>query len=215
MPREFSVTGLLFLPIRIANLIFYDNIAPKIKDIWIMSIEEIMPGKEPPKKMNAIIEVPENGYVKYEIAKTTGLPRVDRILHTPMAYPANYGYFPGTLGDDGDPLDCVVVCNAPLRPGVLIEVRPIGALLMEDQAGGDEKIICVPRDNIDPYYTDTEYVEQLPAILRSKIEYFFHHYKDLQPNAWSKVKGWADRATADKLIMDSIDRYWAHKRSGQ
>lgn len=215
MPREFSVTGLLFLPIRIANLIFYDNIAPKIKDIWIMSIEEIMPGKEPPKKMNAIIEVPENGYVKYEIDKTTGLPRVDRILHTPMAYPANYGYFPGTLGDDGDPLDCVVVCNAPLRPGVLIEVRPIGALLMEDQAGGDEKIICVPRDNIDPYYTDTEYVEQLPAILRSKIEYFFHHYKDLQPNAWSKVKGWADRATADKLIIDSIDRYWAHKRSGQ
>ena len=76
-----------------------------------------------------------------------------------MAYPANYGYFPGTLGDDGDPLDCVVVCNAPLRPGVLIEVRPIGALLMEDQAGGDEKIICVPRDKIDPYYEKIEFIE--------------------------------------------------------
>ena len=115
-----------------------------------------------------------------------------------MAYPANYGYFPGTLGDDGDPLDCVVVCNSPLRPGVIIEVRPIGALLMEDQAGGDEKIICVPRDNIDPYYMTTEYIEQLPAILRSKIEYFFQHYKDLQPNSWSRVIGWADRNQADK-----------------
>ena len=180
-----------------------------------MNISEIIPGKEPPKKMNAVIEVPENGYVKYELDKDTGLPRVDRILHTPMAYPANYGYFPGTLGDDGDPLDCVVVCNAPLNPGVLIEVRPIGALLMEDQSGGDEKIICVPRDNIYPYYTNTEYIEQLPEILRSKIEYFFHHYKDLQPNAWSKVKGWANRDMADKLIMESIDRYWARKRAGQ
>ena len=174
-----------------------------------MNLEEISAGKNPPKKMNAVIEVPEDGYVKYEIDKATGLPRVDRILHTPMAYPANYGYFPGTLGDDGDPLDCIVVCNAPLQSGVLIEVRPIGALLMEDKAGRDEKIICVPLEKIDPFYANTEYVEQLPAILRSKIEYFFRHYKDLQPNSWSKVKGWADRDTADMLIMESIDRFQA------
>ena len=96
-----------------------------------MSLEKLAPGKTPPRRMNAIIEIPENGHVKYEIDKETGLLKVDRILHAPMAYPANYGYFPGTLGDDGDPLDCVVVCNAPLRPGVLIEVRPIGALLMD------------------------------------------------------------------------------------
>ncbi len=175
-----------------------------------MTLDDIIPGQMPPKKMNAIIEVPENGYVKYEISKETGLLRVDRILHTPMAYPANYGYFPGTLGDDGDPLDCVVVCNAPLTPGVWIEVRPIGALLMEDQAGGDEKIICVPRNKIDPYYENTNYLEELPHILRDKIEYFFQHYKDLQPNAWSRVIGWADRAAADKIIMDSIERYRAN-----
>lgn len=180
-----------------------------------MLFEEIMPGKNPPKNMNAIIEVPENGCVKYEISKESGLLRVDRILHTPMAYPANYGYFPETLGDDGDPLDCVVVCNAPLHPGVLIEVRPIGALLMEDQAGGDEKIICVPRDNIDPFYTATKYIEQLPEILRAKIEYFFQHYKDLQPNSWSKVKGWADREAADKIIMESIERYQAKKAKSE
>ncbi len=180
-----------------------------------MNLENVAPGNLPPKRMNAIIEVPENGCVKYEINKETGLLRVDRILHAPMAYPANYGYFPGTLGDDGDPLDCVVVCNAPLRPGVLIEVRPIGALLMKDQAGGDEKIICVPLSHVDPYFTKTEFVEQLPEILRSKIEYFFQHYKDLQPNAWSEVTGWANREVADKLIMESIDRYWERKRAGQ
>jgi len=177
-----------------------------------MVMENISAGSEPPKKMNAIIEVPENGFVKYEIDKASGLLKVDRILHTPVAYPANYGYFPGTLGDDGDPLDCVVVCNAPLRPGVLIEVRPIGVLLMEDQAGGDEKVICVPRDKIDPYYTNISFVEELPEILRSKIEYFFKHYKDLEPNKWSKITGWADREQADKIILDSIERYWAKKR---
>lgn len=177
-----------------------------------MSLQDMSPGKMPPKKMNAIIEIPENGYVKYEIDKETGLLKVDRILHAPMAYPANYGYFPGTLGADGDPLDCVVVCNAPLRPGVLIEVRPIGALLMEDQAGGDEKIICVPRDKIDLYYEKIEYINQLPEILRSKIEYFFQHYKDLQPKKWSKVSGWANRETADKLILESITRFQKHKK---
>ncbi len=172
-----------------------------------MSIKDISAGKMPPKQMNAIIEVPEAGNVKYEIDKETGMLKVDRILHTPLAYPANYGYFPSTLGDDGDPLDCVVVCNAPLRPGALIEVRPIGVLLMEDQAGGDEKIICVPTDRVDPFHTNTNFVEDLPEILRAKIEYFFHHYKDLEPNKWSRVIGWGDRATADKIIMDSIDRY--------
>ena len=171
-----------------------------------MNLEKLCPGKNPPKNMTAIIEVAEGGTVKYEIDKDTGLLKVDRILHAPLAYPANYGYFPGTIGDDGDSLDAVVVCNAALRPGVMIEVRPIGVLLMQDQAGMDEKIICVPTDRVDPFHTTTSFVEELPSILRSKIEYFFKHYKDLEPKTWSRVIGWADRKTADKIIMASIKK---------
>ena len=165
-----------------------------------------LPFKDAPKKMTALIEVPEYGHVKYELDKETGLLRVDRILHTPLAYPANYGYFPGTLGDDGDPLDCVVVCSSALRPGCIINVRPIGVLLMVDQAGNDEKIICVPTGRVDPFYEKVSRIEELPLILRSKIEYFFERYKDLEPKTWSKVLGWDNRIKAEKTIMESIAR---------
>lgn len=170
-------------------------------------MNEIKPGFMPPKKMNAIIEVAEHGFVKYEIDKASGRLKVDRMLHTPVAYPANYGYFPSTLGDDGDPLDCLVITNAPIMPGVIIEVRPIGALLMEDQNGRDEKIICVPRNRVEPFYKKYSYWQELPEILIKKIEYFFEHYKDLEPNAWSKIFGWADRDEADQIIMKSIEKY--------
>ena len=148
-----------------------------------MNIKNITPGENPPKKMNAIIEIPENSNVKYEMCERTGVLRVGRILHTPMVYPATYGFFPGTLGNDGDPLDCVVICGAPLMPGVLIAVRPIGILNVDDQSGGDEKVICVPLPETDPLYANIDSVDDLPAILKSKIEYFFQHYKDLQPNS--------------------------------
>lgn len=180
-----------------------------------MFIQDITPGKEPPKIMNAIIEIPKNGAVKYEIHKDTGMLKVDRILHTPMAYPAHYGYFPGTLGSDGDPLDCMVVCSAPLMPGVLVEVRPIGVLSVEDQSGGDEKVICLPLDTVDPYYKDTTSMDEIPEILRAKIEYFFRHYKELQAGSWAKVIGWGDKNAAETCIMESIDRYWKHKREMQ
>ena len=178
-----------------------------------MKIKNLTAGKNPPKQMNAIIEVTEGGTVKYEIDKETGLLKVDRILHTPVAFPAAYGYFPATLGDDGDPLDCIVVSSAPMRPGVLVEVRPIGVLLMEDQAGQDEKIVCVPLDKIDPFHTNTHHIDDVPMSLREKIKYFFEHYKDLEPNSWSKIQGWGDRATADKIIIEAIDRYWERKKA--
>ena len=172
-----------------------------------MNIMDIKPGGNPPQRMTAIIEVAEGGNVKYEIDKEIGILRVDRVLHTPVSYPANYGYFPGTLGDDGDPLDAVVVCNAALAPGVIIEVRPIGVLIMHDQAGSDEKIICVPTDKVDPFHTNTMSLAGIPPILKSKIEYFFHHYKDLEPNTWSRVIGWGDITQAHTIIMNSIENY--------
>ncbi len=173
-----------------------------------MPMTDIAPGKNPPFRMNAIIEVPKGGRVKYEIDKKTGLLCVDRILHTPLAYPADYGYFPGTLGDDGDPLDCVVVCSAPLRPGVMIAVRPVGVLIMEDQAGGDEKIICVPKKKIDPFHSKIEDIDDLPVSFKAETEYFFKHYKDLEPaSKWSKTNGWKNQKEAYRLILESIERY--------
>ncbi|MCL2538621.1 MAG: inorganic diphosphatase [Alphaproteobacteria bacterium] len=172
-----------------------------------MTLEKLTPGANPPHNMTVVIEVPEDGHVKYEIDKETGLLKADRVLHTPLLYPANYGYFPGTLGDDGDPLDAVVVCSAALVPGVLIDVRPIGVLIMEDNAGGDEKIICVPTDKVDPFQTNILSVGDLPPILKAKIEYFFAHYKDLETAVWSRVIGWGDVTQAHKIIMDSIARH--------
>ena len=175
-----------------------------------MVFRNITPGKEPPKIMNAIIEIPENSIVKYEFSERTGVLEVSRIMQTPVKYPANYGFFPGTLGDDGDPLDCMVLCSAPLIPGVLIQVRPIGVLSVEDQSGGDKKVICVPVEKIDAYYKNVTYLSDLPDVKKSQIEYFFQHYKELQPESWSKVMGWFDVKDAEQCIMEAIDRYKKH-----
>ncbi len=180
-----------------------------------LSLSKIKPGKNPPTEMTVVIEVAQGGNVKYEIDKTSGLLAVDRILHTPLSYPTEYGYFPGTLGDDGDPLDAVVVCNAQLQPGIILHVRPIGVLLMEDQAGMDEKIICVPTDDVDPFHSNTLGIKDLPSILKSKIEYFFNHYKDLEPGKWTKMHGWGDLEHAHKIIIRSIEKYQKYKTSKQ
>lgn len=164
-----------------------------------------------PDVMSAVIEIPENSVVKYEMCEKTGLLKVSRIMQTPVVYPANYGFFPGTLGNDGDPLDCIVVCNAPLLPCCLIQVRPVGVLMVQDQSGGDEKVVCVPVEKIYQYYKDVKNVSDLPYGMKSKIEYFFQHYKDLQPGAWSKVSGWGDVSKAKKCINDSVARYKTQK----
>lgn len=176
-----------------------------------MTLLNIPAGKNPPTEMTVLVEVAEGGRVKYEIDKASGLLAVDRILHTPVSYPTEYGYFPHTLGDDGDPLDAVVVCNAQLRPGILINVRPIGVLLMEDNAGMDEKIICVPTSDVDPFHRNTLGIKDLPESLRAKIEYFFEHYKDLEPGKWVRLNGWGDMDHAHKVIMRSIKKYQDNK----
>jgi inorganic pyrophosphatase len=172
-----------------------------------MRIDLIPAGDNPPESLNVLIEVPTGGEpVKYEFDKASGALFVDRILHTPMRYPANYGFVPHTLGDDGDPLDALVVARSPILPGAVIRARPVGVLLMEDDKGGDEKLITVPVSSIFPYYDDVGAHDELPPIVTQQIEHFFQHYKDLEPGKWARLKGWGDAEMAKQIVLECIER---------
>jgi inorganic pyrophosphatase len=170
-----------------------------------MRIDAISIGKNPPDDVNVIIEVPIGGEpIKYELDKESGALVVDRFLHTSMRYPGNYGFVPHTLSGDGDPVD-VLVCNTrALVPGCVINVRPIGVLVMEDNAGQDEKIIAVPSPKLTLRYENVTEYTHLPEITRQQVEHFFAHYKDLEPGKWVKIHGWHDAATAKRMILEGI-----------
>jgi inorganic pyrophosphatase len=171
-----------------------------------MRIDLVPVGDNPPENINVIVEVPIGGEpVKYEFDNASGALFVDRILHTPMRYPANYGFVPHTLGDDGDPLDALVVARSPFIPGSVVRVRPIGVLLMEDEKGGDEKLLCVPVDTTFPYYADVGDRADLPTIVMQQIEHFFAHYKDLEPGKWVRILGWGDATKAREIILAAIE----------
>jgi len=171
-----------------------------------MDVSKLSTGKDVPHDINVVIEIPAGSGVKYEVDKESGALIVDRVVFTPMVYPAAYGFIPGTLADDGDPADALVLISAPLLPGSVIRARPIGLLLMEDEAGKDEKIICVPHDKVYPEFTDIHEVSQLPAIKRDTIKHFFEHYKDLEKGKWVKITGWGDKAAAEAAIAGSLAR---------
>jgi inorganic pyrophosphatase len=172
-----------------------------------MRIDAISIGKNPPEDVNVIIEVPVGGQpIKYEMDKEAGTLVVDRFLYTPMTYPGNYGFVPHTLSEDGDPID-VLVCNTrPLMPGCVINVRPIGVLVMEDDGGKDEKVIAVPVPKLTRRYENVHEYTDLPEITLKQIEHFFEHYKDLEPGKWVKIGGWRDAATARAMIIEAIER---------
>ena len=172
-----------------------------------MRIEAIPIGNNPPEDVNVIIEVPVGGHpIKYEMDKASGTLFVDRFLYTPMTYPGNYGFVPHTLSDDGDPID-VLVCNTrPLFPGSVINVRPIGVLIMEDNSGQDEKIIAVPSPHLTRRYEDVFNYDDLPEITLQQIKHFFEHYKDLEPGKWVRIGDWLDADNARRLITEAIGR---------
>lgn len=172
-----------------------------------MRIDAIAIGENPPKDVNVIIEVPVGGHpIKYEMDKAAGALVVDRFLYTPMSYPGNYGFVPHTLSDDGDPID-VLICNTrPLIPGCVINVRPIGVMLMEDNSGLDEKILAVPGPTLTQRWDLVRNYDDLPEITLKQIEHFFEHYKDLEPGKWVKTGGWQGVDTAERLIKEAIDR---------
>ncbi len=173
-----------------------------------MDISKISVGKNVPEDVNVIVEVPlGSSPIKYEIDKESGALFVDRFLHTAMSYPANYGFIPHTLSDDGDPADVLVVGRRPIHPSAVIAVRPVGVLIMEDESGQDEKILAVPATRLHPFYDDVKEYTDLPKILLDQIEHFFAHYKDLEKNKWVKIVGWQDSKAAKKVILDAVKRY--------
>ncbi len=177
-----------------------------------MDISKISPGKNPPVDVNVIIEVPMGSEpIKYEMDKDSGALFVDRFLHTAMQYPCNYGFIPHTLSGDGDPADVLVFGRRPLMPGCVVAARPIGVLMMEDEAGPDEKILAVPQSRLHPFFNDVKSYKDLPQILIQQIAHFFEHYKDLEQNKWVKVTGWLDATEAERLVMEAIERNGAAK----
>jgi inorganic pyrophosphatase len=172
-----------------------------------MDLSKIPVGVNPPYDVYALIEIPQGGEpVKYEFDKDSGALMVDRFLHTAMFYPGNYGFIPHTLADDGDPMDIMVVGRTPVVPGAVIRCRPIGALMMTDEKGADEKILAVPVDQLHPFYTNIDSWRALPNILTEQIAHFFKHYKDLEKGKNTEISRWADPEEAADLIRTAMAR---------
>lgn len=177
-----------------------------------MNIDAIAIGYEPPHDINVVVEVPLGGEpIKYEMDKKSAALVVDRFLYTPMRYPGNYGFVPHTLSDDGDPIDVLVANTRPIFPGAVINVRPIGVLKMEDDGGGDEKIIAVPSSSLTPRYQHVQTYTDLPEITWKQIEHFFLHYKDLEPRKWVRLAGWGHVDEARAMIQAAIFRAVAQR----
>jgi inorganic pyrophosphatase len=179
-----------------------------------VNLNAIPTGKNPPEDVNVIIEVPIGGEpIKYEMHKESGALFVDRFLYTSMRYPGNYGFVPHTLSLDGDPID-VVVCNTrAIAPGAVMSCRVVGVLIMEDEAGGDEKLLAVPSTKLTRRYENVKDIDDLPQITRDQIRHFFEHYKDLEPGKWVKVVKWGNAAEAKKMIVEAIERAKAAKKA--
>jgi inorganic pyrophosphatase len=170
-----------------------------------MDITKVAIGKNPPEEVNVIIEVSlRSDPIKYEFDKDSGAIVVDRFLYTTMFYPCNYGFIPHTLAADGDPVDVMVIGRMPVQPGAVLEVRPIGVLELEDEAGGDEKILAVPTRKITQLYDRVHSWQDVPEIDLKRIQHFFEHYKDLEPEKWTRVGNWRDADIAHGLINNAI-----------
>ena len=157
---------------------------------------------------DAVIEIPRGSRVKYEVDHETGNVHLDRILYTAFGYPADYGFFDNTLGEDGDPLDVLLLLDATLFPGVHVSVRPVAVLHMSDEAGGDDKVVAVLAK--DKRWAHIQDVDDIPAHTKSEIAHFFEHYKDLEEGKWVKVDEWAGAAEAERLVAEAATRFEKH-----
>ena len=175
-----------------------------------MSLDRVTPGAKAPEQFNVIIEIPMNADpIKYEVDKESGAMFVDRFMSTAMHYPCNYGYIPNTLSDDGDPVDVLVITPVPLIPGVVVTCRALGMLRMEDEAGGDNKLLAVPIDKILSIYSQWQKPADLNPLRLKTIQHFFEHYKDLEEGKWVSVKGWEGPESAMAEVTQGIKAYAA------
>ncbi len=173
-----------------------------------MGLNKVNAGRDLPKDFNVIIEIPaQSDPVKYEVDEESGALFVDRFIGTSMRYPANYGFIPQTLGDDGDPVDVCVITPFPLLAGSVVRCRPLGMLHMEDEGGGDMKMLAVPVPKLVPRYNKWESIDDVPEDLLGQIRHFFEHYKDLEPGKWAKVSGWTGPEEAEKVIMKGVEAF--------
>jgi inorganic pyrophosphatase len=165
----------------------------------------LSPWKSEEKKIvNVFVEIPQGGNIKYELDKESGVVFVDRFVYTAMSYPFNYGFIPGTLAEDGDPLDILVVSSVPVQAGVVLPSVVIGMLEMEDEEGIDTKLVAVPTQKIDPVYGVYKDVMELPEMMRQKMKHFFEHYKELEPGKWVKVRDWKNAEVAYTAVQKGI-----------
>jgi inorganic pyrophosphatase len=179
-----------------------------------MSLHNVNPGERAPEEFNVIIEIPMNADpIKYEVDEDSGALFVDRFMATSMHYPCNYGYIPQTLADDGDPVDVLVVTPVPLISGVVVRCRAIGVLKMQDEAGGDNKLLAVPVNKILSIYSQWQKPEDLNPLRLKTIQHFFEHYKDLEEGKWVKVLGWEGPEAAQADVRSGIAAWLAaHSR---
>ena len=179
-----------------------------------MSLHNVTPGANAPREFNVIIEIPMNADpIKYEVDHDSGALFVDRFMSTAMHYPCNYGYIPNTLADDGDPVDVLVITPVPLIPGVVVTCRALGVLKMDDEAGGDNKLLAVPIDKILSIYSQWQKPEDLNPMRLNTIKHFFEHYKDLEEGKWVKVLGWEGVEAAVEDVRAGMAA-WAAKKAG-
>jgi inorganic pyrophosphatase len=172
-----------------------------------VNLNAVQIGENAPHEVNVVIEVPIGGEpIKYEMDKESGALIVDRFLYTSMRYPGNYGFVPHTLSDDGDPCDVIVANTRAIAPGAIMSCKIVGVLLMEDEQGGDEKLLAVPSAKLTQRYARIENYSDLPEITLRQIEHFFAHYKDLEPNKWVRIMRWGDAAEARGLVEEGIAR---------
>ncbi len=173
-----------------------------------MNLEKIKVGNHPPEDIYVVIEVPMNSDpIKYEYDKEIGAIFVDRFMPTSMIYPCNYGFIPNTLSGDGDPADVLLISSYPVVPGSVINAKPIGVLITEDEKGKDEKILAIPAPKVDLTYANINSYKDLPEIFIQKISHFFENYKSLEKGKWVKVTGWEDAEFAKKIINEAITRF--------